>query len=166
MDQQYATPHGNVVIDSVDLQNGEFVQTQITIPLQEGAVGLGRPVTVAAAQKMINAYADQLTNDDDTIAIEFGKESLQYLLSQRGCESIKFYFCINHLQDRSLIATLLDATGNPIFLSGQMSTQTSGQSTGGSATMSTTVIGTEVGGKHIVAEWRQSQTSGGTSSPK
>lgn len=155
-------PHGNVVVDSVDLKGDVFIRTKITIPLQEGAVGLGRPVTVEAAERMINTYADTLTNETENIAIELGKETLLYLLSQKGCESLCFYFCINQDKEKSIIAMPVDANGNKIILHGKVASEDGVMQEGKTAEAQTkAVAGKEVGGGHSVTTWRQLQASGG-----
>jgi hypothetical protein len=156
MIQQYdGTPHGNAVINSIDFQDGAFIRTQITIPLQEGNVGLGRPVTAAAAKTMISAYAKQAGDPNETIAVEFGRETLLYLLSQKGCESVRFYFCINQDKVKSIVAIPIDANGDMILLEGKSGTTTLAALTASSGTSdsSTSVLGVEVGGKHLVSSW-------------
>ena len=40
---------------------------------------------------------------DDNVAITFDKEALLLLLSQAGCDKIRFYFCKNHDNNTSLV---------------------------------------------------------------
>lgn len=82
-----------------------YIEKEESIPLNDGVPGLGMPITKEAANKMISDYiAANWDNQEQNLSIEFGKETLFQLLAQPGCDSIKFYFCINHKGDKSLVA--------------------------------------------------------------
>lgn len=51
---------------------------------------------------------------DTNLAITFGKETLLHLLSQKGCEGIRFYFCKTPTGKSSLVGVGIDADDNDI----------------------------------------------------
>lgn len=84
--------------------------------------GFGDSITPEACNKMINnfitvtiegffkenpsatlpEFVDFLKKEH--IAVEFGKEALLRILTQEGCEGIRFAFCKNHDDENSIIA--------------------------------------------------------------
>lgn len=92
----------------------------------------GTPITKAAANKMVEQYWDNITGESliEQIEIEadnevkdsalakammaapgyviFNKEAIAFLLSQKNCTGIKFYFCLNHNNEKSLVLVGVD----------------------------------------------------------
>jgi hypothetical protein len=118
------TKQGKLVSKTVYLtKEGKLRQENIAVPLAEDVTGLGRPVTTEAADKMIRDYiAQNKGNLDQNIAIQFGREAILDLLSLKGCESIRFFFCIYEdetgKRSKSLVAMPLDIHNNPIEVNG------------------------------------------------
>jgi hypothetical protein len=137
MPQQAA---GKIVCSVISFDNNEYSTVDAEIPLQEGIPGLGMPITMTAANKMINDYiVENMNNQDQNLSIEFGKETLLYLLSQPDCASIKFYFCTNHVGAKSLVAIPMTATRQSI----QISTVTANME----------IAGSEVGGGETIRQF-------------
>ncbi len=62
----------------------------------------GYPITTRLARKLIKNYWDTLnrvTDGDKGIAFSFGKEAMLSILSQKGCEGIRFYFAYKRSED-------------------------------------------------------------------
>lgn len=57
--------------------------------------GFGKMFSTSAAKALISPHWNSLTNDDKSVeqivATEIGREMLLLILSQRGCEGIRFY---------------------------------------------------------------------------
>jgi|GEM_PF-4559427 len=76
---------------------GELEQDEVTVNEQSDSslAGFGKPVDLGAAKKIVNEYINDPTNTNDqkTIAITLGRESLLHILSQENCEGVRFYLC-------------------------------------------------------------------------
>lgn len=55
----------------------------------------------------------KLLKEEDGLVI-FSREVLSFVLCQPGCAGIKFYFCVNHEEERSLVFVGVDMAGNDI----------------------------------------------------
>jgi hypothetical protein len=98
---------GQVILKGLHHQDGGFSPGELTYLIQENLTGRGDPITAAAAAQMLHKW--QTTNSDiQETHVDFGKETLLFLLSQAGCEGIRFYFCKNHLDVLSLVLIGLD----------------------------------------------------------
>lgn len=94
------------------LENGTLATANIKVDLQDVDVvaGIGKTVTFQAANFMVDRYWQEhkqkiedartagLTAEVDalkkqTLAVTFGKEVLFQILSQKGCEGVRLYFC-------------------------------------------------------------------------
>lgn len=123
---------GQVVCTVISFEDEKYIEKEVAIPLQDGVPGLGMPITRSAADKMINTYiAANMNNLDQNLSIEFGRETLLYLFSQTGCESLKFYFCINHMGQKSLVAVPMQAGGDQILLKNANGDEIAGSEVGG-----------------------------------
>lgn len=98
-----------ITLQGKDFQNGSFVDSEVKISICDDSqlTGFSRPITQDAKREMINSFIDELQNKlkavdaqsveykgimNQTVSVDFGKESLLLLLSQPGCEGIKFSF--------------------------------------------------------------------------
>jgi hypothetical protein len=86
---------------------GKFDDSELIFPIQDGPTGLGDPITADAAVEMITKWQASNANANEAY-VDFGKETLLLLLSQAGCEGVRFYFCKNHQDNISLILTGYD----------------------------------------------------------
>lgn len=84
---------------------GKYIDAPLSFNLrQETEVGgMGKPITVEAAKSMIIDYwedkikkTDEIENlEKESFAFIVGKEALLRILTQDGCEGIRFYMCAN-----------------------------------------------------------------------
>jgi hypothetical protein len=113
-------------------QEDGYEPKEKSIPLSEGVPGLGMPITKAAANKMISDYIiENIDNQTQNLSIEFGKETLFQLLSQDRCESIKFYFCVNHEGKKSLVAIPMKSDRSTVVMYTIDGEEISGSEVGG-----------------------------------
>jgi hypothetical protein len=73
-------------------------------PEHDKLYGYGVPITINAAREIIKNFWDNLINNgpidfNGKLAFTFGKETLLSLLSQEGCEGIRFYFAMKSEKD-------------------------------------------------------------------
>jgi hypothetical protein len=99
--------NGQLVLKCLHQKDGEFSSGELTYDIQSGITGLGNPITADAAVEMLRKWQTAIPDAQETY-VDFGKETLLHLLSQAGCEGIRFYFCKNHLDAYSLILIGLD----------------------------------------------------------
>lgn len=113
--------NGKIVCNALDVIDGRLEFREVEIDLQEGPVGLGKPMTKIAADLMIDTFIKEVQANaknedylDQIVGVQFGKEKILYLLSQQGCESLIFYFCKNHKGKHSLAIIPLNNTDEPL----------------------------------------------------
>ncbi len=132
---QNSLPEPAIVAPGYDFNDGEFVPCLLTSPLQKdsSAGGEGQPITLVAAQEMVGRYHQLLRNRltearekgtedeilDEVVAVTFGKETLLLLLSQAGCEGIRFYLCKNQDHRTSLVMVGIDGERSDLSATGQ-----------------------------------------------
>jgi hypothetical protein len=124
--------------------DGDYDDKEISFATQNDTdvCGFGLPVSLEAGKKMIDGFQKELieewadaksaladanpvnknekeqivaTLERHPIAITLGKESLLYIMSQKDCEGIRFYFCKNHDTELSLVAC--GVKSNPVVKS-------------------------------------------------
>lgn len=99
------------------VEKEETYQTQ-----EETAADYGQTVTPAACRHMIDElFKSDLENitekGNEPYAVEFGKDSLLRILSQSGCEGIRFAFCKKPIDGtKTLVAIGIDSKGRAIKL--------------------------------------------------
>lgn len=77
--------------------NKKLNEAELTFDDQsdDDVCGYGRLIANDAAAIMINAYDEHISKmkgEKQNKAVTFGKEALLNILSQKGCEGIRFYF--------------------------------------------------------------------------
>lgn len=77
--------------------NKKLDEAELTFDDQsdDDVCGYGRLIAGDAAAIMINAYDEHISKtkgEKQNKAVTFGKEALLSILSQKGCEGIRFYF--------------------------------------------------------------------------
>jgi len=75
----------------------KFDEAELTYEVQsdDDVCGFGRLIAHDAANVLIDAYHEhkvKLKDEKQPKAVTFGKEALLTILSQKGCEGIRFYF--------------------------------------------------------------------------
>ena len=115
-----------------DYKNGKFVKSKIHVELNDCNTlpGFSQPISQAAFDQMQEnfihdldqAYQDAATDASKqdilnrTISVTFGKQALQLILAQEGCEGIRFSFAQSFETDKheTLVAqgVALDPTDN------------------------------------------------------
>jgi hypothetical protein len=99
--------NGQLILKGLHHQDDAFSTGELTYVIQDNLTGRGDPITADAAAKMLDKW--QTANPDvQETYVDFGKETLLFILSQAGCEGIRFYFCKNHLDVISLVLIGLD----------------------------------------------------------
>ncbi len=99
------------------VEKEETYQTQ-----EETAADFGQTVTPAACRHMIDEFfkselENLVTKGHEPYAVEFGKDSLLRILSQSGCEGIRFAHCKKPTDGtKTLVAIGIDAEGRAIKL--------------------------------------------------
>ncbi len=128
---------GKIVCQAITFSDKEgFKEITTEIPLQEGIPGLGMPVTKEAADQMIDKYITaNIDNPHQNLSIEFGRETLLYLLAQCECESLKLYFCINHKGEKSLVAVPMKMDRRTILIKNADGEEIAGSEVGGGETI-------------------------------
>jgi hypothetical protein len=71
------------------------IQASLQLSSGNSASGIGHPATPAAAKAMIEQYQQGL-GPDATICITMGRNAILRILSEEGCEGIRFYFAQSH----------------------------------------------------------------------
>jgi hypothetical protein len=102
--------NGQFVLKGLHSENNAFVTGELTYDIQSDITGMGDPITAQAAASMLDKWEKASFGIDET-CVDFGKETLLFLLSQAGCEGIRFYFCKNHNDSISLILIGLNEKG-------------------------------------------------------
>ncbi len=123
MVDEFATIHYPVGadIDSITQTGPKIKHGAIEVSLNLGSAnsvtGIGHPATPAAAQAMIRQYQQTITDPGATLCVTMGRNAILRILSQEGCEGIRFYFAQSHKADGSpmppttgLVAIGVDAT--------------------------------------------------------
>jgi hypothetical protein len=105
--------NGQLVLKGLHQKDGNFSTGELTYDIQGGITGLGDPITADAAAEMLHKWQTAIPDAQETY-VDFGKETLLFLLSQAGCEGIRFYFCKNHNDAFSLILIGLDKESREI----------------------------------------------------
>lgn len=121
-----------------DFDGTDFKKVPIRTLLQHdtSAEGEGMPVTRAAGQHMVNRHHDLLRERldavrrtpteedvlDEVVAVSFGKETLLILLSQAGCQGIRFYVCKNQDDKTSLVMVGIGEGNSDLSADGSQST--------------------------------------------
>ena len=96
---------------------------EIDLPSDDTPPGFGRSITPRAFRKMIGdkllklkdefrrSGAQQNSNELEIFlagqkcSVDFGKESILRILSQKGCDGLRFTFCLNDQMDESIIVS-------------------------------------------------------------
>lgn len=96
---------------------------EIDLPEDETSLGYGRSITPAAFRRMVGnklialkkaflkSGPDQSPDalkqylNDQRCAVEFGKESILRVLSQKDCTGLRFTFCHNDIGEESIIVS-------------------------------------------------------------
>jgi hypothetical protein len=104
---------GQLILKGMHQTSGEFSPGELTYNVQSGVTGLGNPLTADAAAQMLHKW-QMAVPDAQEVYVDFGKETLLFLLSQEGCEGIRFYFCKNHGDAFSLVLIGFDKEGREI----------------------------------------------------
>jgi hypothetical protein len=104
---------GQLVLRGLHQKNGDFSTGEFTYDTQGGITGQGDPITADAAAEMLGRWQKAIPDAQETY-VDFGKETLLLLLSQAGCEGIRFYFCKNHNDAFSLVLIGIDKESREI----------------------------------------------------
>ncbi|MCE2996209.1 MAG: hypothetical protein ACK5RG_02725 [Cyclobacteriaceae bacterium] len=96
---------------------------EIPLPSDDSSSGYGRSITPAAFRKMVSSKLVELKNQfiktnpngteadlrsflqNQTCSVEFGKESILRVLSQKDVVGLRFTFCLNDQLDESIIVS-------------------------------------------------------------
>jgi hypothetical protein len=105
--------NGQLVLRGLHAENGEFSTGELTYDIQGDVTGMGDPITAQAAAGMLAKWHTEYPDIQET-CVDFGKETLLFLLSHAGCEGIRFYFCKNHKDAISLVLIGLNAKGGEL----------------------------------------------------
>ncbi len=122
---------GSMKIPGKKVKGADYSDEEISFATQsdDDVCGFGLPVSLEAGQRMIKDFQTELlralqeaasnnneeaieANSKHPIAITLGKEALLYIMTQKECEGIRFYFCKNHEKELSVVA--VGVKNNPI----------------------------------------------------
>ena len=97
---------------------------------------IGEEITHELGAQFINNY--QATHPTDVKAYVIGKDIINQILAQPGCEGIKFYNAINEFGQKTLVYVGVNAEGKPMVNYQSINQQ-------GVLSMETGVVGDRVG---------------------
>jgi hypothetical protein len=114
LDQVEVNHQDQLVLKGIDFSGEQFSEAaELVYSIQKGGAGLGNPITADASAKMIAQWHIANPNTPE-VAVDFGKETLLWILSQAKCEGIRFYFCKNHKNTLSLVLVGYDDASREI----------------------------------------------------
>jgi hypothetical protein len=73
---------------------------------------IGEEIGYELGAQLVTNY--QVANPNDTQFYTIGKNIIEQILSQPGCEGIRFYNAYNEEGEKTLVYLGVDASGNPI----------------------------------------------------
>lgn len=73
---------------------------------------IGEEIGYELGAELVTKY--QVANPNDTQFYTIGKNILEQIMAQPGCEGIRFYNAYNEQGEKTLVYLAVDAAGNPI----------------------------------------------------
>ncbi|MDC8006036.1 hypothetical protein POV27_18435 [Aureisphaera galaxeae] len=92
----------SIIAHKGEKRDGTRIEGEIAIPFEDFSQNHGKPITKEFALKLIkeNVWDDPNLRQDEIVSITFDARPILFLLSQKDCTGIRFYFA-KHGRDTS-----------------------------------------------------------------